>query len=99
SGPLEGKVVELFYDVVSPYSWLGFEVGHLANVWNLDLRFRPAYLGGVMHLSGNTSPAEVPNKAIYMATDLDRQAKYCNIPLRFPANPFEAMFEKGILSF
>ncbi|KAL7874634.1 hypothetical protein SRHO_G00056040 [Serrasalmus rhombeus] len=93
------KVVELFYDVVSPYSWLGFEVlCRYRNVWNLDLRFRPAYLGGVMHLSGNKPPATVPNKAIYMATDLDRQARYCNIPLRFPANPFEAMFEKGSLN-
>ncbi|KAL6488915.1 hypothetical protein MHYP_G00026560 [Metynnis hypsauchen] len=89
------KVVELFYDVVSPYSWLGFEVlCRYRNVWNIDLRFRPAYLGGVMHLSGNKPPATVPNKALYMATDLVRQAQYCNIPLRFPANPFEAMCEK-----
>ncbi|KAL6488914.1 hypothetical protein MHYP_G00026550 [Metynnis hypsauchen] len=93
------KVVELFYDVVSPYSWLGFEVlCRYRNVWNIDLRFRPAYLGGVMHLSGNKPPATVPNKALYMATDLVRQAQYCNIPLRSPANPFEAMFEKGSLN-
>ncbi|CAI5663876.1 unnamed protein product [Oreochromis niloticus] len=44
------KVVELFYDVVSPYSWLGFEVMcRYRNVWNIDLKLRPAYLGGIMH--------------------------------------------------
>ncbi|KAI4896917.1 hypothetical protein NFI96_031610 [Prochilodus magdalenae] len=93
------KVVELFYDVVSPYSWLGFEVlCRYRNVWNIDLRLRPAYLGGVMHLSGNKPPAMVQNKAIYMASDLTRLGQYFNVPLRSPANPFEAMFEKGSLN-
>ncbi|XP_065598340.1 glutathione S-transferase kappa 1 isoform X2 [Cyrtonyx montezumae] len=42
-------VVELFYDVVSPYSWLGFEVlCRYQHIWNIDLRFRPAFLGGIM---------------------------------------------------
>src|SRR5262245_46664989 len=31
-------VVELFYDVVSPYSWLGFEVAtRYRKIWDLDL--------------------------------------------------------------
>uniref|UniRef100_A0A7N8YJA5 Glutathione S-transferase kappa n=1 Tax=Mastacembelus armatus TaxID=205130 RepID=A0A7N8YJA5_9TELE len=47
------KVVELFYDVASPYSWLGFEIiCRYKNVWNIDLKFRPAFLGGVMKGSG-----------------------------------------------
>lgn len=25
------------------------------NVWNIELKFKPAYLGGVMHGSGNKS--------------------------------------------
>ncbi|XP_036444656.1 glutathione S-transferase kappa 1 isoform X2 [Colossoma macropomum] len=68
------------------------------NVWNIDLRFRPAYLGGVIHLSGNKPPATVPNKALYMTSDLERLARYCSVPVCFPANPFEAMFEKGSLN-
>ncbi|XP_015729232.1 glutathione S-transferase kappa 1 isoform X2 [Coturnix japonica] len=45
-----GRVlVELFYDVVSPYSWMGFEVlCRYQHIWNVDLRFRPAFLGGIM---------------------------------------------------
>lgn len=72
------KVIELFYDVVSPYAWLGFEVcaffvslslGKLKGfsftdnlwlqvmcryrtVWNIELKFRPAFLGGVLQASG-----------------------------------------------
>ncbi|XP_043935779.1 glutathione S-transferase kappa 1 isoform X2 [Protopterus annectens] len=49
-----GKLLELFYDVVSPYSWLAFEVlCRYRNVWNVDLRLRPGFLGGLMNLSGS----------------------------------------------
>ncbi|XP_048008086.1 glutathione S-transferase kappa 1-like [Megalobrama amblycephala] len=93
------KVVELFYDVVSPYSWLAFEVlCRYRNVWNIDLKFKPAYLGGVMHGSGNRPPGVVPNKFLYMSQDLKRLSEYFVIPLSSPANPFEAMFEKGSLN-
>ncbi|XP_016378903.1 glutathione S-transferase kappa 1-like isoform X5 [Sinocyclocheilus rhinocerous] len=44
------RVVELFYDVISPYSWLAFEVlCCYRNVWNIDLKFKPAFLGGVIY--------------------------------------------------
>uniref|UniRef100_A0A8C2DAP7 Uncharacterized protein n=1 Tax=Cyprinus carpio TaxID=7962 RepID=A0A8C2DAP7_CYPCA len=39
-----GKVVELFYDVVSPYSWL-------RNIWNINLKFKPAFLTGVIYMN------------------------------------------------
>ncbi|XP_062848655.1 glutathione S-transferase kappa 1-like [Trichomycterus rosablanca] len=93
------KVIELFYDVVSPYSWLGFEVlCRYRNVWNIELKLRPAFLGGVMQGSGNRPPAMVPNKALYMMKDVRRLANYFNVPVRSPSNPFEVMFEKGSLN-
>ncbi|KAJ8005162.1 hypothetical protein DPEC_G00143780 [Dallia pectoralis] len=93
------KVVEVFYDVVSPYSWLGFEVlCRYRNVWNIELKLRPALLGGVMHGSGNRPPGLVPNKFLYMGKDLHRLAQYFQVPLNPPANPAEAMFEKGTLA-
>ncbi|KAG5270805.1 hypothetical protein AALO_G00172510 [Alosa alosa] len=93
------KVLELFYDVVSPYSWLGFEVlCRYRHVWNIDLKLRPAFLGGVMQSSGNKPPGLVPNKFLYMTKDLERLAQYFKVPLSSPSNPFEAMFEKGSLT-
>lgn len=93
------KVIELFYDVVSPYSWLGFEVMcRYRNVWNIELRLRPAYLGGVMQGSGNKPPGIIPNKFMYMSKDLKRLSQYFGIPLQAPSDPFEAMFQKGSLS-
>ncbi|XP_037532167.1 glutathione S-transferase kappa 1 [Nematolebias whitei] len=93
------KVIELFYDVVSPYSWLGFEIMcRYRNVWNIDLKLRPAFLGGIMQGSGNKPPGLVPNKYLYMTKDLSRLAKYCDVPLQPPSDAFEAMFQKGSLS-
>ncbi|XP_029359983.1 glutathione S-transferase kappa 1 [Echeneis naucrates] len=93
------KVVELFYDVVSPYSWLGFEVlCRYRNVWNIELKLRPAFLGGVMQGSGNKPPGLVPNKFQYMTKDLPLLSQYFEIPLKFPSDPFEAIFKKGSLS-
>lgn len=93
------KVIELFYDVVSPYSWLGFEVMcRYRHVWNIDLKLRPAFLGGIMNGSGNRPPGLVPNKFLYMRNDLKRLAQYFNVPIHTPADPFEAMFDKGSLT-
>ncbi|XP_034030434.1 tyrosine-protein kinase STYK1-like isoform X2 [Thalassophryne amazonica] len=93
------KAVELFYDVVSPYSWLGFEVMcRYRNLWNIDLKLRPAFLGGVMQGSGNTPPGMTPKKFMYMSEDLSRLAKYVGVPLQFPSNPVETIFKKGSLT-
>ncbi|KAL0985128.1 hypothetical protein UPYG_G00153240 [Umbra pygmaea] len=93
------KVIELFYDVVSPYSWLGFEVMcRYRNVWNIDLKLRPAFLGGVMQGSGNKPPGVIPNKFLYMGKDLHRLAQYFRVPISPPADPVEAMFKKGSLT-
>lgn len=92
------KVIELFYDVVSPYSWLAFEVMcRYRNMWNIDLKLRPAFLGGIMQGSGNKPPAVIPNKFAYMAKDLARLGQYFDVPLRYPSDPFEVMFNKGSL--
>ncbi|CAL8247360.1 unnamed protein product [Lota lota] len=93
------KVVELFFDVVSPYTWLAFEVMcRYRNVWNIELKLRPGFLGGIMQGSGNKPPGLVPNKFLYMNKDLNRLAQYFEVPIQAPVNPFEAMFEKGSLS-
>uniref|UniRef100_A0A3Q3KLA0 Glutathione S-transferase kappa n=1 Tax=Mastacembelus armatus TaxID=205130 RepID=A0A3Q3KLA0_9TELE len=93
------KVVELFYDVASPYSWLGFEViCRYKNMWNIDLKFRPAFLGAVMKGSGNKSPTMVQKKVLYMDKDLNRLRDYFNVPMQHPADPIGVIFKKGSLS-
>nr|ARR97149.1 gluthathione S-transferase kappa [Haliotis discus discus] len=94
------KRVELFYDVVSPYSWFAFEVlcrYRASGSWNINLQLRPFFLGGVMQGSGNKPPASVPNKAAYMSNDLKRLREFMNIPLNQPANFVEAVLVKGSL--
>uniref|UniRef100_A0A8C3JH52 Glutathione S-transferase kappa n=1 Tax=Calidris pygmaea TaxID=425635 RepID=A0A8C3JH52_9CHAR len=79
-------LVELFYDVVSPYSWLGFEVlCRYQHIWNIDLRLRPAFLGGVMQATGNKPPALLPKRGEYMLKDMKRMAKYYQVPINISA--------------
>ncbi|XP_030043550.1 glutathione S-transferase kappa 1 [Microcaecilia unicolor] len=93
------KLVELFYDVVSPYSWLGFEVlCRYRSVWNIDVKLRPGFLGGIIKESGNQAPAMVPLKGAYMQLDLPRLANYYQVPLKQPSDFFDAVIKKGSLS-
>ncbi|CAG2244305.1 glutathione S-transferase kappa 1-like [Mytilus galloprovincialis] len=95
------KTVELFYDVVSPYSWIAFEVlTRYKSVWgNMDLKLRPFFLGGVMNESSNRPPAMVPAKGAYMMKyDIPRLGTYYQVPIKIPKNPSEVMFEKGSLT-
>ncbi|TGZ68245.1 hypothetical protein CRM22_004348 [Opisthorchis felineus] len=47
----------LYFDIVSPYSWIGFEVAcRYSQQWPVNFRFVPAYLGGIMRESGECAP-------------------------------------------
>ncbi|KAM4635907.1 glutathione S-transferase kappa 1 [Discoglossus pictus] len=93
------RVVELFYDVVSPYSWLGFEIlCRYRNIWNVDVRLRPGFLGGIMHATGNSPPAMVPKKGSYMAQDIERLSEFYQVPLHQPSDFFQSVLKKGSLT-
>lgn len=92
-------LVELFYDVLSPYSFLAFEVlCRYKTKWNINLKLKPFYLPGIMKLSGNQPPSQVANRGIYMIQDLKRLQKYFQVPLYVPENIAEVMFNKGSLN-
>ena len=49
--------VKLYYDWLSPYSWLAFEVLlEYEKIWDLDLELKPVYLGAIMKASENNPP-------------------------------------------
>ncbi|XP_076472431.1 glutathione S-transferase kappa 1-like [Babylonia areolata] len=92
------KVVELFFDVVSPYTRFAFEIlCRYRPHWNMDLRLRPFFLGGIMQGSGNKPPATNASKAVYMRTDLKRYAQYLGIEHKEPQNFWEVIVTKGTL--
>ncbi|PKK30470.1 glutathione S-transferase kappa 1 isoform X2 [Columba livia] len=91
-------LVELFYDVVSPYSWLGFEVlCRYQHIWNIDLRFRPAFLGGIMQATGNKPPAMLPKRAEYLLKDIKRMAEYYQVPVQISGDDFQRILGKSTL--
>ncbi|XP_059173644.1 glutathione S-transferase kappa 1-like [Physella acuta] len=91
------KKVEFFYDVISPYSWFAFEVlFRYQNRWNMAVKLRPFFLGGVMKESGNKPPFAVLNKGVYMYKDIQQLGKYFDVPLKLP-KVHEKMLAKGTL--
>ncbi|MDA0713047.1 MAG: DsbA family protein [bacterium] len=81
------RKIKFYYDVISPYSWLAFEVlCRFKKIWNLDLDLCPFFLGGVMRSTENKAPSLLPAKAPYMLKDLMRQSEYYQISLQIPSN-------------
>uniref|UniRef100_K9IWC3 Putative glutathione s-transferase kappa 1 isoform 1 n=1 Tax=Desmodus rotundus TaxID=9430 RepID=K9IWC3_DESRO len=94
-GPLP-RTVELFYDVLSPYSWLGFEIlCRYKNIWNIHLQLRPTLIAGIMKDSGNKPPALLPRKAQYLTTDIKLLRQHTQVPLQLPKDFFSVILEKG----
>lgn len=85
-------VVELFYDIVSPYSWIAFEIlCRYRSKWDIDLQWRPFFLSAIMKETGN-SPALISNKIAYMQNDLKRLSEYTKVPVSIPEHFPDIMF-------
>lgn len=78
--------LEFFFDVVSPYSYLASaRVDAVASAAEVDVRWRPFFLGGAMKATGNQPPATLPARGRYMLQDLQRWAAREGTPFRFPS--------------
>ncbi|VDK66397.1 unnamed protein product [Cylicostephanus goldi] len=78
--------VDFFFDVFSPYSWIGFEgLVRYKKVWPIDLRLRPFYLAGIIKSTKNPgAPMMLAQKQKYMELDLERNSRYWGIPISLP---------------
>ncbi|XP_052494812.1 glutathione S-transferase kappa 1 isoform X2 [Budorcas taxicolor] len=93
------RTLELFYDVLSPYSWLAFEVlCRYKNIWNVSLQLQPTLIGGIMRDSGNQPPAMLPRKAVYMRSDVRLLSQHLQVPIHFPKDFFSVILKKGSLT-
>jgi len=79
-------VVEFFFDVTSPYSYLAStQMAGLAERTGATIAWRPFFLGGLFAAVGNEAPALLKPRAAYMGRDLQRWAKRYGAPLRWPS--------------
>lgn len=82
------KKLELFYDIVSPYSYLALvTLGRYraTKTWpDIELVLRPAFLGGVMKAVGNVPPATLAQRAPYLLRDIARLSRYVGVELTLP---------------
>lgn len=60
--------VKLYYDVISPFSYIAFEVLlRYSKRWeNMDLKLQPVWIAGIMDAVGNTPPGALPARGRYL---------------------------------
>ncbi|OTG89813.1 2-hydroxychromene-2-carboxylate isomerase [Acinetobacter sp. ANC 3832] len=90
------NIIEFYFDLGSPYSYLGFhQIQKIAAEKQAEIIWKPILLGGVFKATGNSSPMAVPTKARYSMQDLKRWSNYWNIPVQmnphFPINTLMLM--------
>ena len=90
--------LDFYFDVISPYTYFAFVIlSRYRSFWNLDVSFKPFFLGGIMAGSNNTPPAYVPNRARFLAEDLKRNVAWIGLEGKFlymPSNFFSPNVNK-----
>ena len=76
------KTVEIFFDFLSPPSYLAWtQLPAIVQRTGATARWRPMFTIGLHELTGNRSPVLVPNKGRWIMGDLQRHAKKYGVPL------------------
>ena len=90
--------VDFYFDVLSPYSYFAFELLlRYRGAWGLDLRLKPVFQGALISSTGNTPPAFNAAKGPYLTKDVQRQARYFEVPLaKFPPSRFQDVLTGSI---
>jgi 2-hydroxychromene-2-carboxylate isomerase len=79
--------IQSYFDFGSPTSYLASRaLPVIAREVGATIDWKPILPGGIFQSTGNASPMDMPQKAAWMRTDLQRWAKKRNAPYEF--NPF-----------
>jgi glutathione S-transferase kappa 1 len=77
--------VKFYYDIISPWSRLALELLlRYRQLWNLQIEYRPAFLGGISQASGNTGPEANRYKKVYNRLDMERRFRELGVILNPP---------------
>lgn len=83
--------IELFFDVISPFSYLLDAALRKAPIPG-DLVLRPVLFAGLLQAYGNKGPAEIESKRIFTYEYCTWLARSMNIPFRVPpVHPFNPL--------
>lgn len=78
--------IEFWFDFSSPYSYLASEkIDDLAARFKRRVQWRPMMLGAAFKATGSQPLLSVPLKGEYSRHDLERSARYLNVPYRLPS--------------
>jgi len=85
--------LEFFFDYTSPFSYLAdSQLPGIAGRTGAEIVYRPMFLGGVMHETGNQPPATLPARARYMPRDITRWVSRYGIEFAFnPDFPLQTL--------
>ncbi len=79
--------IEFAFDIVSPYSWLAYNImERYRSIWDVEVEYIPAFLGGVFAATRNSPPATLPARAPYLVRDLGRCGAYYDVNILLPPN-------------
>jgi 2-hydroxychromene-2-carboxylate isomerase len=86
------RVVEFWFDPISPYAWLATHSLSRLEEAGTRVRFVPVLFAGLLKAHGNLGPAEVPAKRSYLFRDVMREAARRGIPFAGPpGHPFNPL--------
>jgi 2-hydroxychromene-2-carboxylate isomerase len=89
------RIVEFYFDPISPYAWLAARQCGRLDAAGVQLDFRPVLFGALLAAHGNKGPAELPAKRAYTMRDVLRIAAQLGVPVKgpptHPFNPLRAL--------
>lgn len=94
------NVVTVFYDCVSPWSYVAFTVlKRYRSAWGIKINLCPMSLSYIMKYANNRPPVTVPNKGKLLMSELRRADRMHGVHLMPPETfPFETFLAQQFLT-